>query len=145
MIIKIVLYFIKGAARTIFYSSLRGGLSRRGSPQLYTPSVPRLHGLPRFARNDEMGIWAIISLVYDMLKKLIFLLSLLLSASLSQAKSTERSLIAHLPDGTEIKIENDQAYYNCKGKITLLPDGDYLLADGCELSIKNQKITELTQ
>lgn len=48
----------------------------------------------------------------------------------------------YLPDGTQIKIVKDKAYYNCKGKIVPLPDGRYLLADGSKLTVRKSRIVE---
>jgi hypothetical protein len=76
------------------------------------------------------------------MKKIIFLLILILPIFFSF--SEENYFIVHLPDGTEIKIEEDKAYYRCKDKEQLLPDGRYLLADGSKLTIKKSKIIECT-
>ena len=55
----------------------------------------------------------------------------------------EEETIVHLPDGTEIKIEQNKAYYRCKGKVELLPDGDYLLANGEKLTVHDSEVVEL--
>jgi hypothetical protein len=78
-----------------------------------------------------------------MVKKLLLVLSLLSVNLLVFAEAEIESYIVRLPDGTEIKIDGNQAYYRCKGKIILLPDGAYLLADGSKLTVNNQKIIEL--
>ncbi len=80
--------------------------------------------------------------------KILFYLMLSLSLYLSfsaataQEKDSDQETLVHLPDGTEITIIKDKAYYECKGKVVLLPDGRYLLADGSKLTIKKSKITE---
>jgi len=49
----------------------------------------------------------------------------------------------YLPDGTEIKFENNKAYYYCHGKFLLLPDGAYMLADGSLFTMTRGRLTEL--
>jgi len=77
-----------------------------------------------------------------MFKRFLLITTLLLT-NVSISSKIEEPYIVHLPDGTEIKIEGKQAYYPCKGKIVLLPDGAYLLADGSRLTVRHQKIIEL--
>lgn len=77
-------------------------------------------------------------------KKILGIAVVLIALSFPTLAEDE-SCVLHLPDGTEIKVENNKAYYRCKGKNELLPDGAYLLADGCYLTIKNSMIVELTK
>ena len=79
------------------------------------------------------------------IKKRILGIAVVLFALSFPSIAEDENYIVHLPDGTEIKIENKKAYYRCKGKDELLPDGAYLLADGCKLTVKNLVITELTK
>ena len=61
---------------------------------------------------------------------------------ISYAKNEYADLNSYLPDGTEIKIRNDKAYYYCRGKFRLLPDEAYMLADGSLLTVKDGQIVE---
>lgn len=76
------------------------------------------------------------------MKKIVFLLVFLIPALFSF--SEENEFLVYLPDGTEIRIEKNKAYYMCKGKEELLPDGEYMLADGSDLIVKKSKVVECT-
>lgn len=78
-------------------------------------------------------------MVKDMKK---FLVVCLLGLSFASQAFQDQTL--YLPDGTQINIVNDKAYYRCKRKTVLLPDGRYLLADGSKLTIKKSEIVELS-
>jgi len=82
-----------------------------------------------------------LTVILKIIARITCIAMLALSANFAAAESEE--YIVHLPDGTEIKIDDKQAYYRCKGKIVLLPDGAYLLADGSKLTVSHQKIVEL--
>ena len=73
----------------------------------------------------------------DKCKRLFFSFLISLIYSISVNASTY-----YLPDGTEIRIKNDQAFYYCRGKFILLPDEAYMLSDGSLLTVKNGTITE---
>lgn len=70
-----------------------------------------------------------------------FILLLSLTASLSAFAAKKQ--IHYLPDGTEIQIIGNKAYYYCRGKVVLLPDEAYMLCDGSLLTIEDGVITEL--
>ena len=72
------------------------------------------------------------------MKKFLLIASILFS--LAAHAITDQNV--YLPDGTQIKIRDDKAYYSCKGKTVPLPDGRYLLADGSKLTVKRSRIVE---
>jgi hypothetical protein len=72
---------------------------------------------------------------------IVLLLAPIFNSVADQKKSAE--IRSYLPDGTEIRIRNDKAYYYCKGKFMLLPDEAYMLADGSLFTVSKGKITEL--
>ena len=73
---------------------------------------------------------------------LILLLSPI-SIATAEKKKLSTEIRTYLPDGTEIKIRKDRAYYYCRGKYLLLPDADYMLADGSSLTVEEGKVTDL--
>ncbi len=73
----------------------------------------------------------------------ILLYSLLISLNAISESKDSKVIHGYLPDGSQIKIVNDKAYYYCRGKFLLLPDAAYLLSDGSLLTVENGKITEL--
>ncbi len=80
------------------------------------------------------------NITIEVMKKFFIIASLLLNFSAYAFQDQ----VVYLPDGTKINIIKDKAYYSCKGKTTLLPDGRYLLADGVGLSVNGKTVVELS-
>ena len=72
--------------------------------------------------------------------KYVTILILFFSVGYSFAEGQPRRLINFLPDGTEIKIENNKVYAVCDGKFILVEDGLYELADGSKITVKNGEL-----
>ena len=63
---------------------------------------------------------------------LVILFSLFFSSS-----CLAEIVINFLPDGTEIKIQDNIVYAVCDGKFMIVPDGYYMMADGSSIIVKN--------
>ncbi len=48
--------------------------------------------------------------------------------------------INFLPDGTQLKFENDKVFYVCNKKLKPMPSGRYMLADGTVIKVKLSKV-----
>ncbi len=49
-------------------------------------------------------------------------------------------VINFLPDGTEVKIQDNIVYAVCNGKFKIISNGSYMLADGSTMTVKDGKL-----
>jgi hypothetical protein len=77
--------------------------------------------------------------------KYITILILSFSVGCSFADDISRVFVNFMPDGTEIKIQDNMVYAVCDGKFQIVSDGSYELADGSIIIVKKGELANFNR